>query len=46
MNMADAIQKIEPQETALPVDPMVHMIERMVMDPNASIDRSWSGCWR
>jgi hypothetical protein len=37
--MADAIQKIEPQEAALPVDPMVHMIERMVMDPNASIEK-------
>jgi hypothetical protein len=37
--MADAIQKIEPQEAALSVDPMVHMIERMVMDPNASIEK-------
>jgi len=36
--MADAIQKID-QPHSLPADPMVHLIERVVMDPNASIDK-------
>jgi hypothetical protein len=35
--MADAIQKIEPQETA--VAPMVAMIERIAMNPDLPIDR-------
>lgn len=37
--MTEAVQKYEAPEATLPADPMVHLIERVVMDPNASIDK-------
>jgi len=37
--MTEAVQKYEAPEASLPADPMVHLIERVVMDPNASIDK-------
>lgn len=33
------LAKIEPKEAALPADPMVSMIERVAMDPAASIEK-------
>lgn len=38
-DMTKQVAKIEPQEVTLPADPMVSMIERVAMDPNADIDK-------
>lgn len=35
--MTKQVAKIEPQEVALPADPMVSMIERVAMDPNSDL---------
>lgn len=35
----NTVMKIEDQGQTLPADPMVNMIERVVMDPNADLDK-------
>lgn len=39
MNAVSEVTKIEGEETTLPADPMVSMIERLVLNPDADLDK-------